>query len=144
MQDALQSVPDAFPELNAGVLLLRKSDEMSRVLAQWLTLYEQELSMSGLASLQNGKGPVGQPFLRKVLYESALRLTVLTPEYNCTPWIGYLNKTVKIIHHTAYGRRVLSSEDLADFGDRANASRDKRVYMSTRGSVEFFVQDQPR
>lgn len=64
-------LPDAFPEINTGVLLYRRSPPVLDLLNRWALLYAE--------------GPYGidQPSFREVLWDSPdLRFHVLPPQYN--------------------------------------------------------------
>ncbi len=89
----LKEVPRAFPELNCGVILLQKTDRVKRLLQEWYDLYLSIIE-SGCEADSGDQVP-----LRKLLYESDIRLATLTPEYNCRFNYGSMvSHTVKILH----------------------------------------------
>lgn len=86
--------PECFPELNAGVILYKNSPEVDRFLARWEAIYRSEYDASK-------EVPCDQPAFRQALYESDLRFTVLTPEYNLRtlfPSFAGGNAKVKVLH----------------------------------------------
>jgi hypothetical protein len=88
----LDDVPDSFPELNTGVIALRRNESVTRLLQDWLDEYDR-LVRSAPASKD-------QPSFRRVLYKATdVRLAVLTPEFNLRFWMaGYYNQHVRILH----------------------------------------------
>lgn len=86
--------PDAFPELNTGVVAYRGLPEVVEVFCRWEKLH---------AEIQSDlKRPIhDQPAFRRAVYESSLQLYVLPPEYNLRtpfPWFAGGNAQVKILH----------------------------------------------
>ena len=65
-----EPLPAAFPQLNSGVVAIRKSARIEAFFADM----EQALAESGTER--------DQPVLRRQLYDSDLRIWVLPPEYN--------------------------------------------------------------
>lgn len=85
--------PAAFPELNTGVMVFRRDTRVQAALIRWKELCESNWSVYGRRVLD-------QPELRKVLYDSDLRIAVLPPEYNLRtayPWFAG-SAPVKILH----------------------------------------------
>jgi len=80
-------VPDSFPELNTGVIALRKNERVRRLLQAWLEEYDR-------------LGWLDQPAFRRVVYKATdVRLAVLPPEFNLGFWkAGYNNQHVRILH----------------------------------------------
>ncbi len=70
MQVWREPLPDAFPQLNSGVILFRKSDEVLKLLEDWSKAYRD----AGFKK--------DQVTLRELLWQSDLRFYVLPPEYN--------------------------------------------------------------
>jgi len=64
------ATPYAFPQLNSGVLLYRRSPAMLALLAEW----ERRFHATGAVR--------DQPILKDLLWESELRFYVLPPEFN--------------------------------------------------------------
>jgi hypothetical protein len=88
----LDEVPDAFPELNTGVIAFRREERVQRLLQAWLDDYGR------LAPLN----PVSKDQLsfRRALYSATdVRLAVLPSEFNLRFWkAGYYNQRVRILH----------------------------------------------
>jgi hypothetical protein len=84
----LDGVPDAFPELNTGVIAFRRAGNVERFLQAWLHEYD---------SLETW---MDQPSFRQVMYATRdVRSAVLTPEFNLRFWkAGYHNQPVRILH----------------------------------------------
>jgi len=116
-------IPASFPELNTGVLMLKRSERMDRVLEDWGNLYKAYLDEGA------GRKINDQPFFRVALYRGEARVATLTREYNCKfRGQGYLNGPVKIIHgHVNFRADV-------NFLERAaavlNRSTRPRVYIA--------------
>jgi hypothetical protein len=71
----LEGIPKSFPELNGGVVLFRKSAAVMQLLREW----ENNWKNNSIATLL---GRRDQPYLRKLIWESDLRIAILPPEYN--------------------------------------------------------------
>ena len=87
-----EGVPDAFPEMNGGILFFRKNDRVVKFLRQWALEYQQT------------KASRDQPLLRRLLwFHPEILFYVLPPEYNVR-WMkfvlfnGRLESEVKILH----------------------------------------------
>lgn len=65
-----QPLPNAFPQVNSGVMGFRRSPEVMAFLEKWA---------AAIADHGIGKD---QPALRELLWESPLRFAILPPEYN--------------------------------------------------------------
>ena len=118
-------IPSSFPELNTGILMLKRNDRMSRLLQRWSELYKAYLD-------EKPEQPINdQPFFRVAIYESDVRLATLTREYNCKfRGQGYLNGTVKILHgHVNF---QLKDSYVARTAGVLNASSKPRVYIAGR------------
>lgn len=118
-------IPPSFPEFNTGVLMLKRSERMSRAIEQWGALYREYLE-------QKPDQPINdQPFFRVAAYLSDVRIATLTREYNCKfRGQGYLNGRVKILHgHVEFqlGRAFLGKAERA-----LNGSSKPRVYVAGR------------
>ena len=92
-----EAVTPPFPELNSGVLLLRRSWRQRLLIQRWLSLYDQ---------LQAGHGQSwDQASLRSVVWKlqrcAGLRLALLPPEANLRttkPWIAGKGLAVHVVH----------------------------------------------
>ena len=116
-------IPSSFPEFNTGILMLKRSDRVSRLLEHWGSLYRNFLEEKPGQSIND------QPFFRVAAYYSDVRIATLTREYNCKfRGQGYLNGRVKIIH----GNVELKLDPA--FANKAalalNASTKPRVYIA--------------
>jgi len=86
-------IPASFPEFNTGILMLKKSERVDRLLRDWGNLYQIFLRE------KPGTKTNDQPFFRAAAYGSDVRIATLTREYNCKfRGQGYLNGRVKILH----------------------------------------------
>lgn len=116
-------IPSSFPEFNTGIILLKRSDRVQRVLAEWGRLYREYLEDKPTQSIND------QPFFRVAAYYGDVRIATLTREYNCKfRGQGYLNGTVKIAHGHVDFR--LDEAFLAKATKALNASTKPRVYIS--------------
>ena len=85
-------VPDAFAELNIGMLAFRNSDKMRRVLAEWRRRYDDHREVYANND---------QASLRETLWttEEDVRIWVAPPEYNFRfPFGGFARYPVKVLH----------------------------------------------
>jgi hypothetical protein len=92
----LSGVPDSFPELNTGVILYRKSEAVFATIDRWLEFYQEE---------NERKRRAGEPTwhdqlsFTRAIWQSALRLFILPPEWNYrAPFPQYVSGPVKIFH----------------------------------------------
>ena len=91
------NVPTSFPELNTGVLLIRRSRVIENLIADWLVLYDY---------LQLAHGQAwDQASFRSVLWSSLinqrLRFLHLPPEANLRttkPWFAGRGLPVQVVH----------------------------------------------
>lgn len=92
-------VPKPFYEINTGVLVYRRSERVSALLAKWHETYLDWLAappFPGADGLILGQD---QPAFRRCLWQSRIPICILGPEYNWRP-IGpsFLCARAKIIH----------------------------------------------
>lgn len=85
---AEEAIPEAFPEVNGGVLFFSSNNRVRRLLSRWKQLIDENEEELG-----------DQWRLRIALYESDVRFLALTPNYNfridfCPPIFGL----VRIFH----------------------------------------------
>ena len=84
----LDGVPDAFPELNTGVIAFRRADNVTRFLQAWLAEYDRWRRTRRISPPSVGG-----------LLDEGVRLAVLPPEFNLRFWMaGYHNQPVRILH----------------------------------------------
>lgn len=87
-------VPDAFPEINIGVIGLQNTSSVRRMLADWLKRYQTNTEHYG----DNDQAP-----LREALWNSTLSVYILPPEYNCRfGFGGFAALPVKVLHNRGY------------------------------------------
>jgi hypothetical protein len=116
-------VPACFPELNTGVLMLKKSEKMDRVLKDWERLYKAYLDEGPDRKIND------QPFFRVAVYRGDVRVATLPREYNCKfRGQGYLNGRVKILHGHMYYK--LEGRFLNEAIATLNRSTRPRVYIA--------------
>lgn len=116
-------IPSSFPEFNTGILLLKRSEKLNRMLDEWGALYRQYLEE------KPGQPINDQPFFRVAAYFGDVRIATLTREYNCKfRGQGYLNGRVKIMHgHVDF---KLDPAFLDKAVRALNASDRPRVYIA--------------
>jgi hypothetical protein len=116
-------IPSSFPEFNTGILMLKRSDRLNRMLDEWGALYRQYLEE------KPGQPINDQPFFRVAAYFGDVRIATLTREYNCKfRGQGYLNGRVKIMHgHVEF---KLDAAFLEKAVKVLNASDRPRVYIA--------------
>ena len=86
-------IPESYPEFNTGILMLKRSEKVDRLLIEWGDLYRAFLEA------KPGQQINDQPFFRVAAYYSDVRIATLTREYNCKfRGQGYLNGKVKVLH----------------------------------------------
>lgn len=119
----IPGVPDAFPEFQGGVLAFRRSPAVEACFSRWLEHYDafrapDRPDRDAYANVTDQKS------LRLALYESALRLAILGPEYDFMPaHVNFACANVRILH----GR----GDNFARFALRLNAELGNRVYHPT-------------
>ena len=118
-------IPSSFPEFNTGILMLKRSDRLNRVLEQWGSLYQKYLAE------KPGQPINDQPFFRVAVYDGDVRIATLTREYNCKfRGQGYLNGRVKIMHgHVEFKLDLTLLEKAVRV---LNASEKPRIYIAGR------------
>src|SRR5579863_9013179 len=116
-------IPPSFPEFNTGILMLKRSDRVLRLLEEWGALYLKYLDE------KPGQPINDQPFFRAAAYFGDVRIATLTREYNCKfRGQGYLNGRVKILHgHVDF---KMGSDFLEKAASVLNASTKPRVYVA--------------
>lgn len=83
-------IPDAYRELNLGVVLFRKSGALLQLIEKAMLRYDQ--------LGEHGRW-YDQTAFRVALYESSLRVCTLTGEYNCRfANFGQLSGRVRVLH----------------------------------------------
>ena len=93
------SIPDAFPQLNTGVVCFKKNIFTKEAFERWLKLYNE-----------NPHHLHDQPSFRQILFKSKLSIYVLPPEYNFLIGHAYLSGPVKIIHGRSKKKNIILFE----------------------------------
>ncbi len=120
-------VPDAFSELNTGVLCLKSNNKTQLFFEKWRDTY--------LYQEQNQKPPHDQPSFREALWKNNLNFYILSPEYNCRfirP--GFLHGDVKILH----GRDI----NLPAVAKYLNKTQKQRVHVPGKDKLMVYLQEQ--
>jgi hypothetical protein len=88
----MDDIPDAFPELNTGVVAFRRNDPVRRLMRAWLDEYDRLAATNPQSK--------DQPSFRRAVYAATdVRLAVLPPEFNLRFWMaGFQNQPVRILH----------------------------------------------
>jgi Nucleotide-diphospho-sugar transferase len=86
-----QTIPDSFPQINAGVLAVKRSPATQNLIRDWGNI------------VRDTGASFDQPSLRRLLWDSDLRLAVLPMEYNfkCMTFIEVLDsrhRAPKVMH----------------------------------------------
>lgn len=75
----IAGVSDAFPELNTGVVLYKRNDEVLALIRQWDEMYRNETALR----ISGGMGPLGdQISFTRAIYNSKLSFFMMPPEFN--------------------------------------------------------------
>ena len=75
----IAGVPVAFPELNAGVVLYRKNEDVLELIRQWDKMYRDEIA----SKISTGVCPWhDQLAFTRAIYGSKVRFFMLPPEFN--------------------------------------------------------------
>lgn len=83
-------IPDAFPELNTGVLGYSNSIDTRELFKRWFQLMVDDFDVFG----DNDQGS-----LRVALWEMMTPIWIMPPEYNCRfGFGGFAGSTVKVLH----------------------------------------------
>jgi hypothetical protein len=118
-----EKIPEAFPQLNGGVILFRKANGVRAFLEDWQSAYHA-------ANLK-----WDQVTLRELLWRSDLRLYVLPPEYNVR-YAKYIDvwandeATPKILHFASFYDEVAASSGGTKHGNLSLRSRANYVLRS--------------
>lgn len=114
VHDEIDGIPEAFPEINTGLLAYRKKEGVTQFLRDVVETYRPiKDEVAG-----------DQTAFRMCLYRSKLRVQVLPPEYNCQiRTAGYVNGRVKVIH----ARNI----DLKRISRKVNRFTGRRVFVAS-------------
>jgi FkbM family methyltransferase len=124
-------LPDSFPEFNTGVIAFHSRPDVLDVLRQWPAAYDA-WRRTAIPSRHD------QPSFRKIIYESDLRVAVLSSEYNfrlvCP---GYARTAIKIIHGRWPNPELgqTPEEILRTAAATFNANQGPRVFVRNFGMI---------
>lgn len=126
--------PSCFPQYNAGLLLVRRSEATSRFLDRWLGLYLEDMAVGmdlyPASSRCNRAFVHCQPSLRQALYESPVRIATLPQEYNYRfDHATRLNGEVKIIHGQPSKLKLFASQVNRYRGERFCYRKNDRIVV---------------
>ena len=86
------NIPESFPEMNTGVIVLKKNELTENLFRAWFQSCEQKIA-------NKGKPLHDQTAFREVLYTNNARVATLTPEYNFRfKGFGFAIGKIKILH----------------------------------------------
>lgn len=123
----IKGIPDSFPEMNAGVILFKKSNKLKKFFNIWLNLYLEDIRLHKEVG-DTRHNVHDQPSFRCALYNSSLRIATLPPEYNCRfVFPCYVCRNVKILH----GRHP----NLLSIAEQINSTVKKRVFIPGSGII---------
>lgn len=71
----IDHIPNSFPEFNGGVIFFKDSPEVKELMQRWNDDYHAR-------NIKTRYGHRDQPYLRRALWESNLRIATLLPDYN--------------------------------------------------------------
>ena len=71
----IDHIPNSFPEFNGGVIFFNDTPEVKSVMQRWSNDYHAK-------NIKTRYGHRDQPYLRRALWESDLRIATLLPDYN--------------------------------------------------------------
>jgi hypothetical protein len=119
-----KQIPAAFPELNTGVVAFRLTTAVADFLEEWRHIHLDLVQSTDQANVGD------QAAFRVALFNSRLRFSVLTPEYNCRfPFPTYVYGPVRILH----GR----SHDLERIEGKMNKISGPRVFVPGVGILRI-------
>jgi hypothetical protein len=135
----LADVPDAFPELNGGVIAYRSCDRVDELFDTWIERYERQIEhgRSGdipiegkddLEDLGGGGRMHDQSSFREAIYETDVQFAALPKNYNFRH-SGRVHGEVKILHAGPASRRRLQGV--------INASPYGRTYVRSIGKLFY-------
>ncbi len=117
----ISGIPEAFPEMNTGVILFRRSHAVRRFFERWLDCYKTYVGKDGTPRHD-------QPAFRWALYRSQLHVATLPPEYNCRfNYPVFLRGPARILH----GRHP----EIPEIARALNERTDRRVFVPGLGLV---------
>jgi hypothetical protein len=122
-EEALEDIPDTFPEVNTGVVLYRRCNRVKKFFDEWERRYK--------IHQKNGM-TIDQSSFRESLYYEDVKHHILPPEYNMrfeNVSVGFASGRVKILH----GRR--SEKVLKEFSKKINNDENNRIWEIEGGTM---------
>jgi hypothetical protein len=124
----IQGIPDCYPEINSGVLGLKKSDTLARFFDLWAHYYKlfyAENQKSAYAAPNVGD----QKSLRAAAWHSDIRMACMGPEFNFVPFrTEFAAMDVRAIH-------TRSTNNISELVLRLNETLGRRAYVPHLDSV---------
>lgn len=130
--DAIEAIPECFPEYNSGVVAFETSPRVMEFFDQWQEVYN---------TVRSRGQKHNQAAFRLALYRSDLRIATLPLEYNCVfrrP--GCVNGPVKVFHGrliSVEGPGASLSVDVEQAVTELNSSTDLRSYYRIGDTVRL-------
>jgi hypothetical protein len=126
-------VPDAYPPFNAGVIAMRKNDNLRQFLQEWKSNTNE--------MKETREGMTDQEGLHRTLYESEIKTAVLPSEYNVRiPFQGYLISKAKILHGRFMDIETDGIEkgplELEEVVEKINGKTGSRVFYTYKGELK--------
>lgn len=135
----IDSVPDAFPEFNTGVIAFSMSSSTIDFLDSWAKLHqkqtvegrpEESIPVKDTMSLDEAKHfgtATDQPPFREAAYNSNINICTLPAEYNFGSWgMSHAYEDVKIIHSRQFNDQLYNL---------INTKRGHRIFLGKRHGV---------
>lgn len=125
-----KAIPDAFPQLNGGVILYRQNAGVQAFLKDWKQAYHE----AGFKW--------DQITLRELIWNSDLRVYVLPPEYNVR-YAKYLDiwgedeATPKILHFAEFYDEIAAIPGTAPRRDNGLGQRMRRAVKALRARLKI-------
>lgn len=127
--DPLGECPDAFADLNTGVLLYRRTPAVVRFIRAWHDRYANLIATGGLHVGADALND--QAAFRAELYASDVPFYALPPEYNLTVWCpGFAGTKARVA--IVHGR----SRRLPEIARIVNESQEARAFLPSLWHVD--------
>ena len=122
--NTVKPIPNSFPEVNIGVILVQTNEHVRNLFKDWLELYEAHPDIF----LNNDQGP-----LREAMWiNKLLNMYIMTEEFNCRWGFGVtVVSNVRILHSRAAGPAPYTNERAAR---EINAVGGRRLFRPAEGS----------
>jgi hypothetical protein len=131
--DILTPIPACFPQPNTGVIVFRHSQHMEKFFNLWEERFRYYLDQ---ANKRGEKRVNDQTPCREALYQSNLRISALSPEYNCRlQYPGQLHGSVHIVHSHCLDIKLGASTVNKLSGMRVHWVSNGRLYVRSRDGL---------